>query len=195
MQRASVRLLEAPGIAKQGNPQQRPHGTAKRSPAAGDAGAETHTALRGIGYRPELTIDGFLGARSVACHHAWRQAHTLSGYSVAKNLLLVDGSRHVQALVSQGRRVDVDAINRLFERGFRLGGMADLMRFYPGLAPQILWPTGIAAGVEIIVDDTLLALDEVAFDTRDPRCLCVITGADFRRLFRHARHGNISRSF
>jgi prolyl-tRNA editing enzyme YbaK/EbsC (Cys-tRNA(Pro) deacylase) len=199
MHRASVRRLGAPGIVNRGSqPASRQEGqreTAARSlPAAGPA-ALSDTAAKGPVRLPEVTIGTFLRERAIESRHAWRGAHILSGYSVAKNLLLVDGKRHAQALVSQGRRIDIDALNRLFERDFRLGGIADMLRLYPGVAPQMLWPTGLAAGVEIIVDDTLLALDEIAFDTRDPRCLCVISGADFRRIFRHARRGNISRSF
>ena len=182
MQRASIRLFEPPDRTRR---------SADRRSRLNDRMPTTPTGP--IAAVP--SVGECLGAHAIAWHHVWRGAHTLSGYSVAKNLLLVEGDRHAQALVSQGRQVDIDALNRLFGRGFRLGGMADVMRLYPGLPPQTLWPAGLAAGVELFIDDALLGLDEVAFDTRDPRCLAVIGGEDFRRLFRQASQGSISRSF
>jgi prolyl-tRNA editing enzyme YbaK/EbsC (Cys-tRNA(Pro) deacylase) len=174
-----------------------------------------HTSVRSIGehpvrqpriYAPQArapaiapadvatSIEDFLHARAIGFRNVWRGAHCLAANSIAKTLLLIDDDAgHALALVAQGRWIDIEAINRRFRRSFHLGGLDDIRRLYPGLPPQALWPTGIAAGVEVFVDDILDRVDEVAFDTTDPRCLTVITGDDFRRISRQAARGSISR--
>jgi prolyl-tRNA editing enzyme YbaK/EbsC (Cys-tRNA(Pro) deacylase) len=144
---------------------------------------------------PVFSVDGFLQAQSIGYRHIWRGAHSLSDDGIARNVLLVDGRHHALALIPQSRLIDIAAINHDAHRHFHLGGVADVVRLYPGLAPQVLWPAGIAARIEIFVDEALVRLDEVAFDTRDPRCLTVIAGEDFRRIFRTARRAGISRRF
>jgi hypothetical protein len=72
--------------------------------------------------------------------------------------------------------------------------MDDIVRLYPGLAPHALWPAALVARVKIFVVDVLVGLDEISFETHDPRCLTVIAGEDFRHAFRHAQYGCITRS-
>lgn len=160
--------------------------------AAAEAGIAT-PARRLVEQVP--TVYGFLQARSVPYRRVWRGAHTLSGDRVAKNLLLVDGARHALALVTQGRRIDIEAINRDFLRGFRLGGLGDVNRLFPGMPPQALWPACIDARVELFVDEAFDRLDEVALETHDQRCLVLVDGDDFRRIFRKGRRGRISAAF
>lgn len=166
----------------------------ERSQAGGVAVARAAAAALRLPDEPP-GVYAFLRGRGIPFRRVWRGAHTLSGDRVAKNLLLVDDRRHALALVTQGRRIDIAAMNRDFSREFRLGGLGDVSRLFPGMPPQALWPACIDARVELFVDQAFDDLDEVALETHDQRCLVLVDGADFRRIFRKRRRGRISTAF
>lgn len=140
-------------------------------------------------------VDTFLHDRGVSYANVWRGAHALPEYCVAKTLLLVDGDRHALAVIPQSRRIDLAALNEVYGRHFRLGGVGDAVRLFPGTPPQSLLPNGIGTQLETFVDDSLIGLEQVAFETTDPRRLIQIDGRDFCRLFERARCARISRSY
>ncbi len=138
-------------------------------------------------------VDTFLHAKGVAYANVWRGARSLPDYCVVKTLLLIDGDHHALAVIPQSRRIDLDALNQVYGRHFRLGGVGDAVRLFPGIPPQSLLPNGIGTRLEAFVDESLIGLEQVAFETNDPRRLVQIDGLDFCRLFERARCARISR--
>lgn len=97
----------------------------------------------------------------------------------ATPILLVSEEDHALALIPRGNVVDVVEINRLSGQVYRVGGMSDLYRLYPGTMLQCLLQAGIEAGARFFVDPALASSNQVALETASPQQFLVVEGEEF----------------
>ncbi len=148
-----------------------------------------------------ISVDALLERNGVAYEtlrrdprrsRAGNEPCAVPGDRVVKARLLVDAGRHAVAVIPTNRRLDLAALNQEFGRRFRLGSPADRARLFPGLPAHAMLPAAIDQQVEIFVDQSLVGLREIAFETPDARTLLRIEGEAFTDLFDGAWCGRIS---
>lgn len=121
------------------------------------------------------------------------RARVRQGGRIARALLLADDRGYALAVIPGGRCVDLAAIEREFGRQLRLARTDEVARLFPGDLPKILPPVASGLQLETFVDQALVPLSEVYFETADPERLAQIDGETFRALLYNAWCGHISR--
>ena len=76
---------------------------------------------------------------------------------VVKPVLLIDENRHAFALISKSRRLALAALNREFQRRFRLAAPDEAARLYPRLTLHDLLPDQALVRYAVIVFETGIA--------------------------------------
>lgn len=114
------------------------------------------------------------------------------GEHIAKTLLLADGRGYALAVIPREREIDLDAMREEFGRSFRVAGSDEALRLFPGLHLRGLPPPGPGAELETFVDQSLVRLADVYFESADPRRLVHVDGEAFRNLLYGAWCGHIS---
>jgi len=124
--------------------------------------------------------------------HAAEAAH-VPGDLVAKSVVLEDDQGYLMAVVPATHRVALGKVHRELDRMLGLATEDEVAHIFSdcdrGAAPAV----GQAYGMDVMVDDRLLAREEVYFEAGDHRDLVHVRGDDFRSLMHDARHGQISR--
>lgn len=115
------------------------------------------------------------------------------GTPIARTLLLADDRGYALAVIPSDWRLDLAAIEREFGRRFRMARAEEIARLFPGLRPSALPPVSEGLQIETFVEQALVPLSEVCFETADPRRLAQIDGESFRSLLYNAWCGHISR--
>lgn len=112
---------------------------------------------------------------------------------IARTILLADERGYALAVIPSDRHVDLAAIEREFGRRLRMARGDEVARLFPGLPPSALPPIADGLQLETFVDQTLVPLSDVYFQTADPRRLVRIDGESFRSLLYNAWCGHITR--
>lgn len=115
------------------------------------------------------------------------------GTPIALTHLLADDRGYALAVIPSDRRVDLAAIEQEFGRRFRMARGEEIARLFPGLRPSALPPVADGSQIETFVDQALVPLSEVCFQTADPGRLVKLDGESFRGLLYNAWCGHISR--
>lgn len=121
------------------------------------------------------------------------QAAHVPGEKVAKGVVLQDGDSHLLAVLPASRELDVGALNRALGRDLVLAEEGDFSTIFSDCDTGAVPPVGPAFGIETIVDDALLAQDEVYFEAGDHQNLVRVKGDDFARLMGQVPRGQFSR--
>jgi prolyl-tRNA editing enzyme YbaK/EbsC (Cys-tRNA(Pro) deacylase) len=116
----------------------------------------------------------------------------IRGEQIAKVLLLADGHGYALAVIPGNRRIDLAAMEQEFGRRFQIAGSDEVRRVFPDSPPRALPPNMGDADIETYVEQSLVRLSDVYFETADPRRLQHIDGESFRDLFYGAWCGGIS---
>jgi prolyl-tRNA editing enzyme YbaK/EbsC (Cys-tRNA(Pro) deacylase) len=149
-----------------------------------------------------LDVDALLRSRRVEYTDLWhdrsarrrrRPAAALPGTQVARTVLLAEDHGHALAVIPRDRHIDLEAIEQEFGRRLWMADRADVSRLFPGLPPRALPPIAEALQLETFVDQALVPLSEVCFETADPCRLVRLDGESFRALMNNAWCGPISR--
>ncbi|MCA9674446.1 MAG: YbaK/EbsC family protein [Kofleriaceae bacterium] len=149
------------------------------------------------------TVLNFLHRRGVEFEivsHPWTvnsqqtaQAAHVPGDQFAKAVVLEDGNAFVLAVLPASHQLVPSALIRTLARAVQLADEADLSALFRDCRPGAVPPLGDAYGVTTVVDDSLLAQDDVWFEAGDHEHAIHVGSADFARLMRDATHSHISR--
>jgi prolyl-tRNA editing enzyme YbaK/EbsC (Cys-tRNA(Pro) deacylase) len=105
---------------------------------------------------------------------------------------IVDDRGHALAIILKSRRIDLQAVNAEFDRSFVLTSRDEIQRLFPERPPRAIPPIGNTEDIETFLDQELVTLDEVYFETEDPRRVVRVDGDAFRQLFYGSWCGRIS---
>ncbi len=111
---------------------------------------------------------------------------------VAKSVLLKDDEGYLLAVLPASNRLQLGRLHRQLRRTIGLATEGELRGLFADCAPGAVPPLGPVYGLEVIVDDSLLALPCVYFEGGDHLELVKVNGDDFQRLLPGARHGCFS---
>lgn len=116
------------------------------------------------------------------------EASHISGKRVAKAVLVRVGDGYMLAVVPSSKQVRFDELGRMLGRDVSLADEQESVTLFSDCALGALPPIGAAFGLQTVLDDELLAADDVYFEGGDHRTLVHVHGADWRRLVRDAGH-------
>ena len=120
------------------------------------------------------------------------EAAGVSGHQLAKAVVTEDASHYVAVVVPASRRVQLGVVREYLGRQCGLATEQEVARIFddcsPGAVPAIAQPYGL----EMLVDESLLALDDVYFEAGDHQSLVHVAGGDFRALVRGCVHGDFA---
>ena len=111
---------------------------------------------------------------------------------VVKAVLMEDDDGFMLAAVPASCDVALHKLSRAVKRPVELAQEADIGSLFSDCAPGALPPLGSAYGVEVVIDRSLDALEDLYFEGGDHCTLVHVSGKDFRRLMPEARHARIS---
>lgn len=112
---------------------------------------------------------------------------------VAKGVILSDShGGYVMAVIPSDCHVDLNEISRRLGRRLELAPEMRLAPVFRDCASGAVPPVGPAYGMETIVDDALVGLSEIYFESGDHRGLIHVSGDQFLSLLREASHGWIA---
>lgn len=101
---------------------------------------------------------------------------------VAKSVLLEDDSGFFMAVVPANHRVKLGEMGRLMDRKLRLAMEGELTALFDDCAPGAIPPLGLAYGIDTIVDDCLVEMDDIYFEAGDHEQLIHMRGENFARM-------------
>lgn len=120
------------------------------------------------------------------------EAAGIPGDRLAKAVVTEDASHYVAVVVPASRRVELGVVREYLGRQCGLATEQEVARIFddcsPGAVPAIAQPYGL----EMLVDEKLLALDDVYFEAGDHETLVHVTGGDFRALVRGCAQGDFA---
>ena len=111
---------------------------------------------------------------------------------VVKAVLMEDDDGFMLAAVPASCDVALHKLARAIRRPVELANESDIQSLFDDCAPGALPPLGSAYGIEVIVDRSLDAMDDLYFEAGDHCTLIHVSGRDFRRLMPEAKHARIS---
>jgi Ala-tRNA(Pro) deacylase len=123
---------------------------------------------------------------------ATAEAAHVPGDRLAKTVVIHLEDGYVLAVVPSNHRVDLGDLQELLGRRLGLAAETEVGRLFGDCDLGAVPPVGAAYGLPAVVDRSLSGLDRVWFEGGDHRTLISVTGADFDRLMREARHGSFS---
>lgn len=149
---------------------------------------ETFLTNKSIGF------ETILHRHSDSSYNSATAAH-IPSEQLAKAVMLMDGDqRCVMALLPANRKLVIAAINDMTYSHFELLEESQLAETFsdcePGAAPSM----GSAYGIEMIVDEELLAENTIFIEAGDHNTLLRLQGPDFLKLMMSSRHGSIAGS-
>jgi Ala-tRNA(Pro) deacylase len=117
------------------------------------------------------------------------RAAELDGDQVAKAVVVRSGEEYMLAVVPASRHVRLDDLEAWLGRDVRLAAEPEIAPLFADCALGAIPPIGDAFGLETMVDDRLLAADDIYFEGGDHRTLVHVAAGDWRRLMKNAAHG------
>lgn len=112
---------------------------------------------------------------------------------VAKAVVLADRQGgYVMAVLPSDRHVDLQEIGRRLGRNVALASELRLTPVFHDCASGAVPPLGPAYGMETVVDDSLVGLEDIYFECGDHCGLIRVNGDEFLALLREARHGQFA---
>ena len=121
------------------------------------------------------------------------RAASLPGGRVAKSILLEDERGYLMAVIPASCRLDIEEIEDQLGRHFDLATESELGDIFKSCEVGAVPPIGQPFNIPTAIDDSLLRLPDVYFESGDHEELVHVTGGAFKRLMAGALHGRISR--
>ena len=88
--------------------------------------------------------------------------------------------------------VKLSAVQRELDREMLLAGENDAAGYFPDCDPGAIPPLGPAYGMETLLDEALVSLAHVFFESGDHSSLIKVSGGDFLDLLSGVRRGHFS---
>lgn len=126
-------------------------------------------------------------AHAMQAAKAAEVAH-IPGRRVAKSVLIRVGDRYMLAVAPASRRIQLDELARWLGQDVMLAEEADSEPLFADCELGAMPPIGEAFGLQTILDDEMLAAEDVYFEGGDHRTLVHVGGPDWRRLQSNAGH-------
>lgn len=111
---------------------------------------------------------------------------------VAKAVVLEDRKRFLAVMIPASRRVHFTTLHEHLGRHVGLATEDEVRLLFDDCAPGAVPGTPQAYGLDVLVDDALLASDDVYFESGSHTDLVHVSGAAFRDLMATAEHGVFS---
>jgi Ala-tRNA(Pro) deacylase len=125
-----------------------------------------------------------------AAHTA--QAAHVPGDRLVKSVLLKDDNGYLMAVIPASHRLDLQAIDREFNRQLELTSERELVHLFGDCEAGAIPPLGQAFGIDVVVDRILADTQDIYFEAGDHRSLIHVSGQDFRRLMGTSLERSIS---
>jgi Ala-tRNA(Pro) deacylase len=123
------------------------------------------------------------------------QAAHVSGNQIAKTVLLREGDQsdgYLLAVVPASHHLSLEMLQAGLGRPVTLASEQEAGKLFPDCDLGAMPPVGDAYGLDAVVDEALLGLDQVYFEGGDHQSLVKVAGAQFRDLMAGARQGRFS---
>lgn len=111
---------------------------------------------------------------------------------IAKGVLLKDAGGYLLAVIPGDSWVRLHGIQAELNRELELAPEQDVERLFSDCDPGAVPCTGMAYGIETIVDEALATLAFVYFESGDHQHLVRVSAAVFHTLMSGLRHGHFS---
>ena len=113
----------------------------------------------------------------------------VAGDQLAKSVVLEAKDEYVMAVIPSTHRLRLETLRAGFGHPFDLVSETDIGRLFKDCELGSVPALGQAYGMQVAVDETLLDLDEIYFESGDHTQLVHMSGQDFRALMVQARRG------
>jgi len=123
---------------------------------------------------------------------ATAEAAGVPAYELAKAVVITDGWRYLMAVVPADRHLDLTDFARRMGTPLTLVAEWRLRPVFRDCMAGAIPPLGAAYGLETWVDDALVGLPEVYFESGDHEDLVRVRGDQFLRLMKDARFARLS---
>lgn len=156
-----------------------------------------------IAHTVQLSLDQSQTPYELVWHsHTHSSLHTahraeIPPAALAKAVLLEDDLEHnhfMMAVVPASHRVELAELARQAGRRVHLASEEDAAGLFTDCETGAIPALGAAYGVETIIDDSLLAQQDIYFEAGDHELLVHMNTQDFNRLLSDCAHGQFSRA-
>lgn len=147
------------------------------------ATVKSHLEGRGVDY--ELMDHPVTGSS----HESAQAAHVDEGH-IAKAVILQDSYGAVMVVVPGDAWVEVPSVCRELDRQLEIANEKDAAGYFPDCDEGAFPPLGTAYGIDTLLDEALLSLAYVYFESGDHRNLVKVNGDGFVELFSGVRRGH-----
>ncbi len=113
----------------------------------------------------------------------------VAGDKLAKSVVLEAKDEYVMAVIPSTHRLRSETLRARFGHPFDLVTETDIGRLFKDCELGSVPALGQAYGMKVAVDETLLDLDEIYFESGDHTQLVHMSGQDFRALMAQAPSG------
>ncbi len=120
------------------------------------------------------------------------EASHVPGRKIAKAVLLRDDDGYTLAVLPASHHVAFPEITAVLACGARLATEQEIDQIFTDCARGAVPAIGAAYGLDVVVDERLLELDEVYFEGGDHTTLVRVGAADFRTLMADARRARFA---
>jgi Ala-tRNA(Pro) deacylase len=120
------------------------------------------------------------------------EAH-VPGMWLAKAVVMRDDGRYLMLVVPSAEHVDMGLVRRQFGHAITMATEAELADLFPDCETGAVPPLGPAWGVDTYVDESLLAGNEVYFESGDHESVVRVSGDQFEKLMDTAERGYFGR--
>lgn len=115
----------------------------------------------------------------------------VAGDKLAKSVVLEAKDEYVMAVIPSTHHLCLETLRARFGHPFDLVTETDIGRLFKDCELGSTPALGQAYGMKVAVDETLLDLDEIYFESGDHTQLVHMSGQDFRALMDKARRGHL----
>jgi len=121
------------------------------------------------------------------------EAAHVPGDQLAKCVVTEDYRGYLMVVVPASHEVEFSMLDEALNRRLELATEAELADIFTDCELGAIPPLGEAYGIDVAIDNQLVACDDVYFEAGDHVDLIHLRGDDFRDLMAGAEHGQYSR--
>ena len=118
-------------------------------------------------------------------------AAQVAGQNLAKSIVVEAKDHYVMAVIPSTHQLRLAALREQFGHPFDLVTEKDIRRLFKDCELGFIPALGQAYGLKVVVDETLLDVDEIYFESGDHTELVHMAGEDFRALMARERSGHV----
>lgn len=130
-------------------------------------------------------------ARSHSSMESARLTH-IPANSLAKAVVLEDEKGCLMAVLPATYQIDLSMLSDRLERDLELANEPKLKVLFTDCDPGAIPPIGQAYGIDTIVDESVVDIDDLYFEAGDHERLIHMRGTAFMKMMENARRGRFS---